>query len=170
MRPSRFFVPGRVGRRAELAAQARPYDLFFGSGRHNVEDGPMGHDRPDTIELSGGGQTHRRRRQRSVPRASRGWLPTPPCGRAGGRRAPSGVRRLRADAGDRDWSSGPAAERHWPPRPELRPPRAANVGGRRGRSTSVEAGAAGGIGRSRNGIEMGGDATGLGGAPGEISR
>jgi hypothetical protein len=55
-------VPGRVGRRAELAAQARPYDLFFGPGQHDVEDGPMGHDWPDTIELGGGGQMHRRRR------------------------------------------------------------------------------------------------------------
>jgi hypothetical protein len=42
MRPDRIFVPGRVGRRAQLAAQARPYSLFFGPGQHDAENGPMG--------------------------------------------------------------------------------------------------------------------------------
>jgi hypothetical protein len=44
MRPDGFFVPGRVGHRAELAAQARPYGRFFGPGRHDAEVGPMGRD------------------------------------------------------------------------------------------------------------------------------
>jgi hypothetical protein len=39
IKPNSNFVPGRVESRAELAAQARPYVLFFGSGRH---DGPTG--------------------------------------------------------------------------------------------------------------------------------
>jgi hypothetical protein len=39
-----LLVPGRARRRAELAAQARPYGLFFGLGRHDAEDGPTGHD------------------------------------------------------------------------------------------------------------------------------
>jgi hypothetical protein len=42
MQPDGIFVPGRVGRRAGLAAQARPYGLFFGPGRHDAENGPMG--------------------------------------------------------------------------------------------------------------------------------
>jgi hypothetical protein len=37
-------VPSRVGRRAELAAQARPYGLLFRPGQHGDEDGPTGHD------------------------------------------------------------------------------------------------------------------------------
>jgi hypothetical protein len=40
MRPNRFFVPGRVGRRAELAAQARPYDLFLGRAGTMSRTGP----------------------------------------------------------------------------------------------------------------------------------
>jgi hypothetical protein len=39
-----LLVPGRARCRAELAAQARPYGLFFGPGRHGTEDGPTGHD------------------------------------------------------------------------------------------------------------------------------
>jgi hypothetical protein len=40
-----LLVPGRARRRAEMAAQARPYDLFFGLGRHGDEDGPTGRSR-----------------------------------------------------------------------------------------------------------------------------
>jgi hypothetical protein len=48
-------VPGRVGRRAQLTAQARPDGLFFGPGRHDAEDSPMGrgsarHYRPAAAE------------------------------------------------------------------------------------------------------------------------
>jgi hypothetical protein len=132
-RPSRFFVPGRVGCRAELAAQARPYDLFFGSYRHGAEDGPMGHDRPGTIDLGGGGETHRRRWQRSMPRAGRGWLLAPLCGRAGGWCAPSGVRRRQAGTGNRDRSSGPMAEAALATATGASAPTAANVGGGGGR-------------------------------------
>jgi hypothetical protein len=46
MRPDGFFVSGRVGRRAELAAQARPYGLFFGSCRPGGPNWPIGLDQP----------------------------------------------------------------------------------------------------------------------------
>jgi hypothetical protein len=49
MRLDDFFGPGRVVHRAQLSAQARPYGLFFGPGRHDAEDGPMGHGRAGTI-------------------------------------------------------------------------------------------------------------------------
>jgi hypothetical protein len=39
-------VPCRVGRRARLAAQARPYGSFFGPGRHDGPSGPSGWCRP----------------------------------------------------------------------------------------------------------------------------
>jgi hypothetical protein len=53
MRPDGSFVPGRVGRRAALVAQARPYGLFFGPCRAGGTNGLMGRDsgrvRPGTI-------------------------------------------------------------------------------------------------------------------------
>jgi hypothetical protein len=58
MRPDGFFVPGRAGRRAELAAQARPYGRFFGSGRHDAEDGPMGRDPARHYRRRHGGEGH----------------------------------------------------------------------------------------------------------------
>jgi hypothetical protein len=42
IKPDSNFVPGRVGRCAELAAQARPYVLGFGPGRHDGPTGPSG--------------------------------------------------------------------------------------------------------------------------------
>jgi hypothetical protein len=57
MRLDDFLRPGRVVRRAQLPAQARPYGLIFGPGRHDAEDGSMGRGRPDTIlcPFDGGG-------------------------------------------------------------------------------------------------------------------
>jgi hypothetical protein len=40
-----LLVPGRARRHAKMAAEARLYGLFFGSGRHGDEDGPTGRDR-----------------------------------------------------------------------------------------------------------------------------
>jgi hypothetical protein len=60
-----LLVPGRALRRAELAAQARPYDLFFGSSA-GAEDGPTGHDPPwhyAALSLASAGGPWSRRRQ-----------------------------------------------------------------------------------------------------------
>jgi hypothetical protein len=43
IKPDSNFVSGRVGCRAELAAEARPYVLFFGSSRHDDPTGPSGY-------------------------------------------------------------------------------------------------------------------------------
>jgi hypothetical protein len=51
-RPNGFFMPGRVGCRAGLAAQARPYVQFIGPVRANTENSLMGCDRPDSINLA----------------------------------------------------------------------------------------------------------------------
>jgi hypothetical protein len=46
-------VPGRVGHRAETAAQARPYGMFFGPGRHGDEMARWAATRPGTMEAGG---------------------------------------------------------------------------------------------------------------------
>jgi hypothetical protein len=76
MRPDGFFVSGRVGRRAALAAQTRPDSLFFGPCRAGGTNGPTGCDRADgprraNTRIGGGG-------------GGVGGM----CDQAGGRRAP----------------------------------------------------------------------------------
>jgi hypothetical protein len=51
-----LLVPGWARRRAELAAQARSYGLFFGLGQHGGTGGPMG---GPALSIRGGGSALR---------------------------------------------------------------------------------------------------------------
>jgi hypothetical protein len=120
MRPDGFIVPGRVGRRAGRAAQARPYGMFFGpTRRRKWPDGP----RPSPTLWRHVAMWHRRQR----------------C-------APAAVSRRRKLKGRRTppWLELWPLRSRWrtSTRPELRFPRAARRR-RRLREGTVHAGAVG---------------------------
>jgi hypothetical protein len=140
MRPVGFFVPGRVGRRAELAAQARPYGRFFESGRHDAEVGPMGRDparhyrrRRGGRGRDTGGAWRSARPELRRPTAQAGTAVTPaPHGASGqGRPEPhpcSGARR-QSRGGPRWWRVEAEAGGAWS--------RSRGGGGRRGGSSGA---------------------------------